>query len=69
MGPSQKKKKIAIDSDDDETGNCQSNADTDTAPEASDDAASPSWLDKETHDGPSTGGNSRPKPRPLKNLL
>jgi hypothetical protein len=69
MGPSQKKKKIVINLDNNETGDCQSNTNTNTALEASDNTALPLWLNKETHNGPSTGGNSRPKPRPLKNPL
>jgi hypothetical protein len=65
---SSKKKKVAIDEEGDETGDGQSNADTDMTSEASDEAASPSSLDVQTRDGPA-GGSSRPKPRPLANPL
>jgi hypothetical protein len=65
---SSKKQKVAIDKEGDETGDGQSNANTDMTSEASDEAASPSSLNVQTRDGPA-GGSSRPKPRPLANPL
>jgi hypothetical protein len=64
MRQSSKKQKVMINSEGDETGNGQSNTNTDMTSEASDKAALPLSLDIQTHNGPA-GGSLRPKLRPL----
>lgn len=67
QGPPQKKLKSAVASDDDDTGDCQTDPGTDTNPEDSDkdkNTTSPSWVDEGIHEE-TTRGTSRPRARPL----
>ena len=64
-----KKLKTAVDSDDDNTGDCQTDAEANTSPDASEDDSDrntepPSWLNDDIHEGPMRG-TSRPLRDPL----
>jgi len=68
-GPALKRRKTMV--EDDDTGNCQTNPETDTVPDGSDDdhtIALPSWLKEDVCKG-SSMGTSRPKARHLRDPL
>jgi hypothetical protein len=71
MGPPQKKHKPAVDSDDDDTGDCQTDPELDAVPSASDEdgsTAPPYRRNEDNHDG-SSRDTSRPKARALRDPL
>ena len=69
MGLPNKKLKTVVDSDDNNTGDCQTDTETNTIPNTSEDdldrnTQPPSWLNDDIHKGPIRGTL-----RPLRDLL